>query len=63
MTTGLQFHPITSDALAQALMRAVSLFADQATWEKMQKNGMKQPVGWGPSAREYAGLYRELVGT
>ena len=61
VATGLSFHPTTSDALARALLQAVQLFADPPTWEKLQKNGMRQPVGWEASAIEYARLYHEAT--
>lgn len=59
VATGLQFHPVTADALATALSTLCTLFADTATWHTLQTNAMRQPVGWAPSARAYAALYRE----
>jgi starch synthase len=59
--TGIQFTPVTVDALRGALDRLCDLHADRATWTRMQKNAMRQPVGWGASARAYAALYRDLV--
>ncbi|MFC4733411.1 glycogen synthase GlgA [Salipiger abyssi] len=59
--TGLQFHPVTAQALAQALMKLVKLYEDRATWTKMMKNAMAAPVSWEHSAADYATLYREMV--
>jgi starch synthase len=59
--TGIQFTPVTADALRGALTRLCDLHADRTTWLRMQKNAMRQPVGWGPSARAYAALYREIA--
>ena len=59
--TGLQFHPITAQALAQALMKLVNLFQDRETWTRMMKNAMAAPVSWDHSAATYAKLYAELA--
>ena len=61
VATGLQFHPITSDALASALIRLVDLYREPGTWSRMQKNAMRQPVGWDGSAAEYAALYKTVT--
>lgn len=61
VATGLQFHPVTADALSNALMQLCDLFAAPKLWSKMQRNAMAQPVGWAPSAAAYAALYDDLV--
>jgi starch synthase len=61
VATGVQFNPVTADALRGALSHLCDLFADTRTWAQMQLNAMKQPVGWNTSARAYAGLYRDLA--
>lgn len=61
VASGIQFHPVTADALAGALDRLCDLFADRDTWGRMQVNAMAQPVGWGPSARAYAALYEQVA--
>ena len=61
VATGIQFHPVTADALAGAIDQTCTLFAQDATWARMQSNAMAQPVGWGPSARAYAALYRDVT--
>ena len=58
--TGVQFHPVTSDALAAALRRTAKLFRDRSAWRTMQKNGMATDVSWRRPAQRYASLYREL---
>lgn len=63
VATGVQVFPLTSDAMAQALMQVVSLYEDAPTWRKMQKRAMAQPVGWEVSARAYGELYRSLLPT
>ena len=60
VANGLQFHPVTADALGRALADLCALFRDKDTWRTMQRNAMRQPVGWDSSAREYAALYHRL---
>lgn len=59
--TGIQFNPVTAQALAQALMKLVNLYHDQPTWTQMMKNAMAAPVDWGHSAAQYAALYAGMV--
>ncbi|KAA0701015.1 glycogen synthase GlgA [Neorhizobium sp. P12A] len=61
VATGLQFSPVTSDGLLQAIRRAIHLFHDRKLWTQMQKQGMKSDVSWGKSAERYAALYSSLV--
>lgn len=59
--TGIQFNPVTAQALARALMQLVDLYADRPTWTRMMKNAMAAPVGWDTSAAAYAALYAGMV--
>ncbi len=61
VATGIQFSPVTAHALASALTRTCALFADKPTWATLQKNAMRQEVGWTASAAEYAGLYNQIA--
>ena len=61
VATGLQFSPVTANALANAFDRLCDLYFDSKTWGAMQRNAMKQPVGWDSSAAEYAALYTQLL--
>lgn len=58
---GLQFAPVTAEALGFALRRALELFRTPDQWRAMQVFAMRQPVGWQASAGRYADLYRALV--
>lgn len=62
VATGIQFHPVNTGALTNALDRLCDLFQDQTTWAKMQRNAMAQPVGWETSAASYSALYASLMG-
>lgn len=63
VATGIQFHPVTADALRGALSLLCDLHADAATWGTMARNAMRQPVGWQTSAKAYARLYRDVART
>jgi len=61
VATGVQFAPVTTDALQHGIRRICDLFADRVLWQKLQRRAMAQPVGWGPSAQSYSSLYRSLI--
>jgi starch synthase len=61
IATGVQFAPVTSAALADALLRAHLLFHDKPVWQKLQTTGMSVDVSWRTPARQYAELYREVA--
>ncbi|WP_295043009.1 glycogen synthase GlgA [uncultured Paracoccus sp.] len=61
VATGLQFSPVTADALRSALTRLCLLYKDTETWSRMVANAMAHPVGWHQSARAYATLYAGLA--
>jgi starch synthase len=62
VATGLQFSPITSEALGEAIQRAVALYGREKVWRRIQRRGMKSDVSWDGSARRYADLYASLLG-
>jgi starch synthase len=59
--TGIQFYPVTRDALEAALHRAADLWADSATWQALQSNAMQTDVSWAAPADEFFRLYTELL--
>ena len=59
--TGVQFSPVTTAALNQAIIKTCNLFEDTKTWEMMMRRAMKQPVGWDISGKAYAKLFGDLV--
>ncbi|SFR39588.1 glycogen synthase GlgA [Litoreibacter janthinus] len=61
VATGLQFFPITSQALANAFARLGSLYEQPKVWKAMQRNAMAQSVGWETSAAEYHAIYAGLT--
>lgn len=60
--TGVVFHPVDGLALRQALAQLVTLYHQPKIWTSVQKAGMRQSLGWGPSAAAYAALYAGVAG-
>ena len=60
VATGIQFFPITAQALSNAFARLGGLYAQPKLWKAMQRNAMKQSVGWETSAAEYHAIYASL---
>jgi starch synthase len=61
--TGLSFFDPHPGALHHALERAVHLHDAPEAEQTMRRNGMHRDWSWSGPAREYAGLYAELLGT
>ncbi|MGB7431179.1 MAG: glycogen synthase GlgA [Ahrensia sp.] len=61
VATGVQFFPIDARALANALARLHELYRQPTQWRAMQRNAMKQNVGWSNSARAYVDIYSSLM--
>lgn len=59
--TGVQFSPVTAPALQLAMRRMHGLWQDKALWKKLQRNAMATDVSWERAARDYDGLFRNLV--
>lgn len=60
--TGIQFSPVSSDAIADAVGRLVHLYKHKKIWRRMVRNAMRHPVGWAEPASEYLYLYRDISG-
>ncbi len=61
VATGIQFFPVNGLALTNAFARLCDLYGQPAVWKAMQRNAMKQAVGWDASATEYSAIYRSLM--
>ena len=61
VANGVQFAPVTPEALSGALHRTVALWRDQDVWTALQRNAMAADVSWRRPAARYAALYREMV--
>ncbi|MCG5054441.1 MAG: glycogen/starch synthase [Myxococcales bacterium] len=58
---GFVFHEPSSQALADAVQRAVALWADAKAWKHLQQTGLRQDWSWRHAARPYDALYREVL--
>ncbi|MCE1188025.1 MAG: glycogen synthase GlgA [Ignavibacteria bacterium] len=58
---GFAFKEYTSEALLKEVERAVKVFQDKKTWQKIVKNGMKSDFTWKSSAKEYVDLYKKVL--
>ncbi len=58
--TGFVFEKATTDALHDAVSRALSCYRDRDAFIRIQKNGMEQDLGWDHSAKAYLDLYESL---
>ena len=62
VATGIVFAPATTQALMDAINRAIRLYGREKLWRKMQRRGMKSDVSWEASGEKYAKLYKKLLG-
>jgi starch synthase len=60
--TGFKLESVSTEGLAAALRRSHAAFRDKRVWRSIQKNGMATDVSWRNRARNYADLYREMIG-
>jgi starch synthase len=59
--TGFVFEEGYADALLGAVQRAVALYPEKASWQRMMRQAMTRDFSWESSARQYLALYRELM--
>ncbi|VAW16890.1 Glycogen synthase, ADP-glucose transglucosylase [hydrothermal vent metagenome] len=61
VATGIQFSPLSSLTLIEAIERTIKLFNKPKIWARMQRQGMKTDVSWQHSAKSYMRLYNRLL--
>jgi starch synthase len=62
-STGFLFTTAKTEALLNAIHRALSVYAqNRSEWQNMQLRGMQQDFSWAGSAREYLKQYKSLMG-
>ena len=59
--TGFKFHGYNPQDLVAAIDRALSAFQDKENWQKLMRNGMAKDYAWEHPAREYQGVYEEVL--
>jgi len=58
---GILFEGDSPEAMAEALGRALDLYARPRPWRELQRNGMTADFSWRGPVRQYAELYRGLA--
>lgn len=59
--TGFVFEEADPAALAEAVRRALDLYANPRQWRRIATNGMAQDFSWDNSARHYLDVYRRSI--
>ncbi len=59
--TGVQFAPVTAEALRGAITRTLALWKRPQAWSALQARAMRADVGWGGPGQAYAALYRQAM--
>jgi starch synthase len=59
--TGFTFTDYTTEALLDAVRRALAVFRQPGVWRGMQRRAMELDHSWDASARDYVKVYRALA--
>ncbi len=59
--TGFVFDEESPEALLEAAERAIALYADRASWQRLIRRAMSRDFSWTAAARQYQTLYRTLM--
>ncbi len=59
--TGFVFRDYTSQGMLKAIKRALTLYQDQTSWERLMRRAMREDFSWERSAGEYARLYEKAM--
>lgn len=58
---GFVMQSPTVEHLQNTIQKALTYYQDKATWQQIQRNGMKLNLGWSKSAQQYIDLYRDML--
>ena len=61
VATGVQFAPVDTPSLADAITRTIALYRQPDVWRQLQRRAMTRDVGWGTAAGRYFSLYEQLL--
>jgi starch synthase len=59
--TGFKFAGFAPKSFYDATMKALDLFADKKSWQKLMRNGMARNFSWVEAAKQYVTVYEEIV--
>jgi starch synthase len=60
--TGFVFEDYSTEAFLGAIQRALQLYQDKPSWNRLQLLGMARNSSWDASARSYADLFETMIG-
>lgn len=58
---GINFRSVDSEDMADAILRALALFADKKQFGAVRKNAMSGDYSWEASAQKYLELYESII--
>lgn len=58
---GFKFSDYSSEAMLEAVNKAVDIYKDRTAWKKAMHNAMSSDFSWEHSAREYVKVYKKAV--
>ena len=61
VATGVQFAPVDTPSLVDAITRTITLYRQPDVWRQLQRRAMTRDVGWGAAAGRYFSLYEQLL--
>lgn len=59
--TGFVMKSVSSASLLVTIEHALTVWKNKALWQKIQRNGMQQDIGWDSSAKAYLKLYEKTL--
>jgi starch synthase len=59
--TGFKFYGYNAWDLLGAIDRALAAFKEKESWQTLMRNGMAKDYAWEHPAREYQGVYEEVL--
>jgi starch synthase len=59
--TGFAFDEESPEALLEAAQRAIALYADGSSWQRVMRQAMTRDFSWDAAARQYKALYTRLT--
>ena len=59
--TGFVMKNVSSASLLVTIEHALAIWKNKTLWQKIQRNGMQQDIGWDSSAKAYLKLYEKTL--
>jgi starch synthase len=59
--TGFTFKKYDAEEMVKEIKRAIKVFEDKKSWQKIMRAGMKLDFGWDVSAKRYIELYKTIL--